>query len=81
MVIISHDMENIFSLLTTLFQDCESSSGPEICRTEYESECTTSQEVHDVEDDVVECRTEVEEKCEDETSGYTTNTKCSKWPK
>ena len=58
-------MENIFSLLTTLFQDCESSSGPEICRTEYESECTTSQEVHDVEDDVVECRTEVEEKCEE----------------
>ena len=73
----------IFShfLLSTLFQDCESSNGPEICRTEYESECTTSQEVHDVEDDVVECRTEVEEKCEDETSGYTTNTKCSKWPK
>merc|ERR1719268_729464 len=33
---------------------------------------------HDVEDDVVECKTEVEEKCEDETSGYTTNTKCSK---
>ena len=61
-------------------QDCES-GGPEICRTEYESECVTSQEVHDVEDDVVECRTEVEEKCEDETSGYTTNTKCSKWPK
>merc|ERR1711972_58597 len=26
-------------------------------------------------------KTEVEEKCEDETSGYTTNTKCSKWPK
>merc|ERR1711892_1213421 len=24
---------------------------------------------------------QVEEKCEDETSGYTTNTKCSKWPK
>merc|ERR1711955_24198 len=39
------------------------------------------QEVHDVEDDVVDCKTEVEEKCEDETSGYTTNTKCSKWPK
>ena len=29
-----------------------------------------------MEDDVVECRTEVEEKCEDETS-----TKCSKWPR
>merc|ERR1719471_1297315 len=53
----------------------------EIYRTEYESECWTKQEVHDVEDDVVECRTEVEEKCEDETSGYTTNTKCSKWPR
>ena len=34
-----------------------------------------------VTDDVPECRTVVEEKCEDETSGYTTNTKCSKWPK
>merc|ERR1719317_1834616 len=31
-----------------------------------------------VENNVVECKTEVEEKCEDETSGYTTNTKCSK---
>merc|ERR1712228_1171228 len=51
------------------------------CFIEYESECWTKQEAHDVEDDVVECKTEVEEKCEDETSGYTTNTKCSKWPK
>merc|ERR1712083_511771 len=49
------------------------------CFIEYE--CWTKQEVHDVEDDVVECTTEVEEKCEDETSGYTTNTKCSKWPR
>merc|ERR1712003_189909 len=52
-------------------KDCNI-EGPEICRTEYESECWTKQEVHDVEDDVVECRTEVEEKCEDETSGCTT---------
>merc|ERR1711973_338588 len=65
---------------TPLVKDCDV-QGPEICRAEYESECWTKQEVHDVEDDVVECRTEVEEKCEDETSGYTTNTKCSKWPK
>jgi len=65
---------------TPLVKDCNV-QGPEICRTEYESECWTKQEVHDVQDDVVECRTEVEEKCEDETSGYTTNTKCSKWPK
>merc|ERR1712061_616982 len=61
---------------TPLVEDCDV-QGPEICRTEYESECWTKQE----DDDVVECRTEVEEKCEDETSGYTTNTKCSKWPR
>ena len=65
---------------TPLVKDCDT-PGEEICRTEYESECWTKQEVHDVEDDVVECRTDIEEKCEDETSGYTTNTKCSKWPK
>jgi len=63
-----------------LVKDCDV-SGPEVCRTIYESECWTKQEVHDVEDDVVECRTENEEKCEDETSGYTTSTKCTKWPK
>merc|ERR1711962_1278340 len=55
--------------------------GPEVCSTEYQSECETKQEVHDVEDDQVSCQTVIEEKCEDETSGYTTNTKCSKWPK
>merc|ERR1711937_735410 len=43
---------------TPLVKDCDV-QGPEICRTEYESECWTKQEVHDVEDDVVECRTEV----------------------
>merc|ERR1712106_459095 len=48
---------------TPLVKDCDV-QGPEICRTEYESECWTKQEVHDVEDDVVECTTEVEEKCE-----------------
>merc|ERR1711910_37787 len=65
---------------TPLVKDCDV-QGPEICRTEYESECWTKQEVHDVEDDVVSCETVVDEKCEDETSGYTTSTKCSKWPR
>merc|ERR1712226_1544121 len=65
---------------TPLVKDCDV-QGPEICRTEYESECWTKQEVHDVEDDVVECTTEVEEKCEDETSGYTPNTGCTKEPR
>ena len=65
---------------TPLVKDCDV-QGPEICRTEYESECWTKQEVHDVEDDVVECETIQDEKCADETSGYTTFTKCSKWPR
>merc|ERR1711962_73448 len=65
---------------TPLVKDCDV-RGPEICRTEYESECWTKQEVHDVQDDVVECETQIEEKCNDNTSGYTTTTDCSKWPK
>merc|ERR1712117_58732 len=51
------------------------------CHTTYVTNYESHQQIHDVEDDVVECTTEVEEKCEDETSGYTTNTKCSKWPR
>merc|ERR1711962_1505357 len=46
---------------TPLVKDCDV-QGPEICRTEYESECWTKQEVHDVEDDVVECETIQDEK-------------------
>ena len=61
-------------ILWQIFSHC-------LCSTEYQSECETLQEEHDVEDDVVTCETVVEEKCEDETSGYTTNTKCSKWPR
>ena len=65
---------------TPLVKDCDI-QGPEICRTEYESECWTKQEEHDVQDDVVTCETIQDEKCADETSGYTTLTKCSKWPR
>merc|ERR1711922_88630 len=60
-----------------LVKDCEV-EGPEVCRTEYESECWTKQEEHDVEDDVVSCTTEQEEKCDDIAEGYTTFTKWSK---
>merc|ERR1712179_29789 len=35
------------------------------CFIEYEPECWTKQEVHDVRDDVVACETVVEEKCQD----------------
>ena len=54
--------------------------GPEECKTVYDSECQTSYHEHDVEDDVVNCYTEQEEKCEDITQGYSTEQKCTKWP-
>jgi len=59
---------------------CEG-EGPEECKTVYESQCETRYHEHDVEDDVVECETIQEEKCEDVTQGYTTEKKCTKWPK
>jgi len=58
---------------------CEG-EGPEECKTVYESQCSTSYHVHEVEDDVVECEEVYEEKCEDVTQGYTTEQKCDKWP-
>merc|ERR1712050_424256 len=60
-----------------LVKDCDV-QGPEICRTEYESECWTKQEVHDVEDDVVSCTTEVEKKA---VKKYTPITGCTKEPR
>jgi len=54
--------------------------GPEVCQTVYESACTTRYEQHDVDEDEVECETITEEKCVDETQGYTTEEKCTKWP-
>merc|ERR1711962_1606455 len=54
--------------------------GEEVCQTVYESACTTRYQEHDVQDDVVECETIQEEKCEDVTQGYTTEQKCTKWP-
>ena len=43
-------------------QDCNL-SGPEVCRTEYISECWTKNDPHIVEDDVPKCMTEYVEKC------------------
>jgi len=63
-----------------LVKDCDI-EGETICRTEYQSECWSKQIPHEVEDDVVECNTVEDEKCEDETVGYTTTKKCQKWPR
>lgn len=56
-------------------------TGPEECKTYYESQCETRYHEHDVTDDVVECNTVQDEKCEDVTQGYTTEQKCTKWPR
>ena len=51
-----------------LVKDCDT-EGLEVCSTEYQAECETVQREHDVEDDVTECRDEIESKCEDVESG------------
>jgi len=59
---------------------CTGEGEPET-RTVYESQCSTSYHKHDVEDDVVDCKEVIEEKCEPQTQGYTTELVCSKWPR
>ena len=51
------------------------------CKTEYRTKCFQKQEEHEVIDDVVECKTYLETKCLEETYGYISRAKCSKWPK
>lgn len=63
-----------------LVKDCNL-AGPEICRTEYISECWTKNDPHLVEDDVPRCQTVYDEKCEQTTSGYVTEENCRKWPR
>ena len=53
----------------------------ENCQKVTQSTCTTRFHEHDVEDDVVECEDVQDEKCEDVTQGYTTEQKCTKWPR
>merc|ERR1712045_817505 len=51
------------------------------CKKVTQSVCTTRFHEHDVEDDVVECQDVQDEKGEDVTQGYTTEQKCTKWPR
>jgi len=64
---------------TPLVKDCDI-PGEEVCKTIYESECATVQIVHEVEDDVTNCRTEQMKKCKEVTEGYTTREDCDEWP-
>ena len=58
---------------TYLCPDC-SREGPEECQTVYDTVCETKRKVHEVEDDVVNCETVVEEKCENVTDGKSKGT-------
>merc|ERR1711971_270748 len=64
---------------TSLCQDC-SRKGPEECETVYDTVCETIRKVHDVEDDVVNCETVEEEKCDNVPDGFSTKQVCDKWP-
>ena len=47
----------------------------------FDTVCETSQEVHDVVDDVVNCRTENVEMCKTVTTGFITEDQCELWPR
>lgn len=64
-----------------LVRDCGVDSSEEFCTTRYETECSTRDRVHQVEDDVPECETVMEEKCQENSEGYTTSEECKKWPR
>merc|ERR1719295_2305726 len=75
--------ETVQVCTTPWMKDCseEVEEGEEFCQTVYQSECFTKQTVHEVEDDVPQCRTVEEEKCAEVKEGYTTSLKCDKWPR
>ena len=86
------DFFNPFFLLDCkLFQVCTTpwvrgvcDKGEEVeqdCTTVYQSECSTTQTIHDVEDDLAVCKTVIEEKCENVQEGVLTVQKCDKWPR
>jgi len=65
---------------TSTCHDC-TRQGPEECETVYDTVCETIRKVHDVEDDVVNCATIEEEKCEDVPDGpFLRKQQCDKWP-
>jgi len=64
---------------TPIVKDCDI-PGETVCQTVYETECSTEQKVHEVEDDITSCRTELMTKCRDVTVGYVTKPECDEWP-
>ena len=56
-------------------------NGLEVCRIAHTTVCETKNEVHEVMDDVANCKTIFESVCEDVRQGYVTKRECKKWPK
>lgn len=55
--------------------------GPLVNRPISKTLCETRHEVHEVKDDVVNCKTVYEQDCKDITQGYSTHQECKKWPR
>ena len=61
---------------TYLCPEC-TRQGPDECQTVYDTVCETKRKVHNVIDDVVNCKTVEEKKCEDvQGPGFLTEEKC-----
>ena len=72
--------EVVNECVTQNIKDC-SEAGEDECRTVYDTTCETTQEAHDVVDDVVNCRTENVDICKPVTNnGVITEEKCELWP-
>ena len=63
-----------------LLSSCEKEEGEVECRTEYKTECSTRQTAHQVMEDVVQCQTVSQEKCQDLSEGSQTRRECQSWP-
>ena len=67
-------------LLTSCDEEKEEEEGEKECRTVYQTECSTSQTAHQVLEDVVDCQTVSQERCQELTEGTETRRDCQSWP-
>ena len=71
--------EVVEECITQNVKNCDE-QGPEECTTVYDTVCETSQEAHDVEDDVVNCKTVNQEMYKIVNNGFLEEEKCGLWP-
>jgi len=71
--------EVVEECITQNVKNC-AKNGTEECTTVYDTVCETSQDVHEVEDDVVNCKTVNKEMCKTVQNGFLAEEKCELWP-